>query len=1158
MAQDFFDQLHEAVKQAESRGQRYDSKGNLLTSPKGAQGEMQVMPKTAKSPGFGVAPAQDKGPDELARVGKDYLKAMVDKYGDTQKALIAYNWGPGNTDKWLASGADPKALPAETQGYVARISKTLGGDKVPALQASEPTASEKTMTKALGSGMSAQNIVKDAGPGYKAAMAMMFLADDKPQTLDDDIWKEAEAPVEPEVETPNALASLDLTYQSPFPTQKPRVARFKDGGEASSAAEDLAGLMPNMEDASPAPFMAFKSAQKQTIGDRDLENMMVGLGTNSATLGVNLSNMRQGEKENLAQTLMAAYRQQMGDVNLNVNAIRPVGAPPGIYAGSLSAGIPVGNRDQVMVGINGLRTPEESKITGYNVGYSGEVGPGRLNAMMMQPKDNPKDRSYQIQYQIPFKAEGGIVHRSDGSPMYGEIAIGDGGINEDTRTALARPTTARGALDALKSVGTDVGRGAVSNAESLVRGAVSQVPGLVGDVESLGRKGINFAFGPGGVKVDEKTIAPTSEEIRGMVPRITPARRESSGMESLGEVMAPGFGKAAAPAAKFVGKETARQVLRGMEGEGMLAPISPPIMYAREPGKAAPGPIYSHLPSEEAPFVGRLDEYISNLPGPVQKQQFFGQLKGKFRDYEIGRAEEALKDLPDNAKLTPSDLLNRVKEVYDPSRYKTTVLPPDETSVNGYYRSMDNVFYNKDTDEGVRLGVIHLNQEVPPEIGQRQAVVNNAASAVEHMADDWRLNRYPEKMDELENFIKTSGTQLPPELTKKLDTGISQYRKINSYEQEMKAAKDKLMYPNLDPQYDALHEKYAAQFRETDPTMPTYVARPKAEPFVVKEMAEQANAWLVKNGYKPVELPDYAQIKLPSMHAMNDFQMGLSISEAFRPVREHVDMADKNLAKFLKGTDKEFKKAVGQELPYMGQHPSLGGGPAQISFSRFSEHTANIPGMGKTDGIYVHELQSDMLDDLRKRGPKRASAQKDAEEYSDVVEKIKSLEKAREEAYRSGNNKLTEELDNQLVSAGGREKVLSKRLSPSSVEKADYSMNEAFHKMETGGKTAQQLMAKNAIAGAIQQGKSFVAFPGIESAQAKLYEKLPRNLKDVVKDLGPGFEIRDVELSGPMGKTMHTAVVWGPKAAARIQTKGVPFATGGLVDSSNIDHRKYL
>ena len=108
-AQQTFEELVAAVKQAESRGKRYAADGKTLTtSPKGALGEMQVMPKTIKDPGFGVIPAKDASPDEIARVGVDYLQAMTQKYGDTEKALIAYNWGPGSTDKWIASGADPK------------------------------------------------------------------------------------------------------------------------------------------------------------------------------------------------------------------------------------------------------------------------------------------------------------------------------------------------------------------------------------------------------------------------------------------------------------------------------------------------------------------------------------------------------------------------------------------------------------------------------------------------------------------------------------------------------------------------------------------------------------------------------------------------------------------------------------------------------------------------------------------------------------------------------------------------------------------------------------------------------------------------------------------------------------------------------------------
>ena len=102
----------------ESRGQRYDKEGNLLTSNKGAMGEMQVMPATARDPGFGIAPARGNDPDELRRVGEEYAKVLLNKYRDPKLAAIAYNWGPGNTDKWLSSGADMSRLPQETRGYI--------------------------------------------------------------------------------------------------------------------------------------------------------------------------------------------------------------------------------------------------------------------------------------------------------------------------------------------------------------------------------------------------------------------------------------------------------------------------------------------------------------------------------------------------------------------------------------------------------------------------------------------------------------------------------------------------------------------------------------------------------------------------------------------------------------------------------------------------------------------------------------------------------------------------------------------------------------------------------------------------------------------------------------------------------------------------------
>lgn len=411
MAQEYFDQLHEAVKQAESRGQRFDETGKLLTSPKGAEGEMQVMPKTARKPGFGVEPAKDRSPDEIARVGRDYLKAMVDKYGDTEKALIAYNWGPKNADDWLASGADKSKLPKETQGYITRVFSKLNTTTPPAkppAPTTEPTPAEKIMTGMTGMSAKAdiKSLAQEAGPGYKAAMAMMFLADDKPDDEKTDVWKEAQ-PAAPDLMAPSALADLNLEYKSPFPEKKP--VRMAEGGEAKKMLDDL----PNFEDTSGMPFEMIKGGNKMNVEDKQIEDMMLGLGTNSSMLGLNLSKMKQGEKENLAQNLMAAYRTKIGDTDVSVMGMRPTGAPPGTYMGGVTAAVPVYGNDRVILGATGMQTPYQSGMTGVNLGYSGNVGPGRLDAMMMQPVNSSQGRSYQVQYRLP-------VGRAEGSPKEGE------------------------------------------------------------------------------------------------------------------------------------------------------------------------------------------------------------------------------------------------------------------------------------------------------------------------------------------------------------------------------------------------------------------------------------------------------------------------------------------------------------------------------------------------------------------------------------------------------------------------------------------------------------------------------------------------------------------------------------------------------------------
>jgi soluble lytic murein transglycosylase-like protein len=113
-------------------GGRPDIVSGQTVSTAGAEGPMQVMPGTQRDPGFGVTPAKDGTAEENFRVGSDYLAAMVKKYGgNVQHALMAYNWGPGNVDAWLKSGADLSKVPAETRKYVARI--TPEGAQPPAV-----------------------------------------------------------------------------------------------------------------------------------------------------------------------------------------------------------------------------------------------------------------------------------------------------------------------------------------------------------------------------------------------------------------------------------------------------------------------------------------------------------------------------------------------------------------------------------------------------------------------------------------------------------------------------------------------------------------------------------------------------------------------------------------------------------------------------------------------------------------------------------------------------------------------------------------------------------------------------------------------------------------------------------------------------------------
>jgi soluble lytic murein transglycosylase-like protein len=84
-------------------------------SPAGAQGLMQLMPGTAREMGV----KDPFNPMDNIWGGARYLKRMLDSHGgNLNKALAAYNWGPGNLRR---SGG--RSMPRETRRYIETVNR---------------------------------------------------------------------------------------------------------------------------------------------------------------------------------------------------------------------------------------------------------------------------------------------------------------------------------------------------------------------------------------------------------------------------------------------------------------------------------------------------------------------------------------------------------------------------------------------------------------------------------------------------------------------------------------------------------------------------------------------------------------------------------------------------------------------------------------------------------------------------------------------------------------------------------------------------------------------------------------------------------------------------------------------------------------------------
>lgn len=108
-------------------------------SPKGAQGLMQLMPKTAGD--LGVKNAFEPGANVDG--GTKYLRELLERYDfDMVKALAAYNAGPHRVEQY--HGVPPYY---ETRAYVARIVRDFNRKKLAQQKAAAEAAKKAAATK---------------------------------------------------------------------------------------------------------------------------------------------------------------------------------------------------------------------------------------------------------------------------------------------------------------------------------------------------------------------------------------------------------------------------------------------------------------------------------------------------------------------------------------------------------------------------------------------------------------------------------------------------------------------------------------------------------------------------------------------------------------------------------------------------------------------------------------------------------------------------------------------------------------------------------------------------------------------------------------------------------------------------------------------------
>jgi hypothetical protein len=557
--------------------------------------------------------------------------------------------------------------------------------------------------------------------------------------------------------------------------------------------------------------------------------------------------------------------------------------------------------------------------------------------------------------------------------------------------------------------------------------------------------------------------------------------------------------------------------------------------------------------SAEFPFVGRLDEFAAGMTGPAQKEQLINQVKGKFREHDVARLEEALAGLGPKDKVTPAMLQESLANTYSPNRFRSVDVP---AGTGGMYNVHDNVFQaNKPI-----AGSMNLYLKETPETA---ALYGNYLAA-KKAAEKVLYGRKPEDITIAVESLKNNPlTAKVPEinvLIDRMEAALPAYTKFGKMQDEVNHAENMIMYPvlysengfNFHREIDRRTAPLLEGMTVAERNSAMWPIRKQQETQLTEELMRKGSDKLVALGGDPIDVPAFMQRNAnhpsPNLAGGSDDVLSKELKEVTVPIKDGINAAMKKVRENIHTSYDKVYEELRPYTGYKGQHESVTNKDINpIGFSRYTEHAVDMNGK-QLNGRHVHELQSDLAQDVKQLGPKNRSLEKDREELATLKSKLAGIDEL-DPTQKIDKAKLDNRID-----------TLERRITITSPGK--YFLEQPFAGFETSPSVEMQLLMKNAIQSTMRAGQDFVTFPGKESARPALYEKVLPNLKQAVKDLGgekAGFDIKPITLPNP-GGTEPTVwgVVWSPETATKTLEKGIPFKKGGMVERKNDDNRRYL